>query len=160
MPGGCLRVAPHRVPAGLGPWLRGIVGGSPEGADDRIRSCGGYVGGCDPLGPAEPVPPLTSGGIARGDDAAALGAILWVLHEQGRQPPRRRGDIGAPATGVHLRRQRVQAGDAVPRAGEAIAMHGRLLRAEPAHVNPALITTRATKLPDVSHAYLTPEWPS
>jgi hypothetical protein len=61
---------------------------------------------------------------------------------------------------VHLRRQRVQAGDAVPRAGEAIAMHGRLLRAEPAHVNPALITTRATKLPDVSHAYLTPEWPS
>jgi hypothetical protein len=130
--GGCWRVAPRRVPAGLGPWLRGIVGGPPEGADDHIRSCGGYVGWCDPLGPAEPVPPLTSGGIARGDDVAALGAVLRVLHEQGRQPPRRRSDVGAPATGVHLRRQRVQAGDAIAhRAGGAVALHGPLLKAGP-----------------------------
>src|SRR5215470_12706967 len=110
-PGGCWWVAARRVPAGPGPRLREIVGRAPEGADDRIRGRGGRVGGRDPLGPAEPVPPVTGGGVARGDDVTALRAVVRVLHEQGRQSPRRRGDVGAPATGVHLRRQHVQACD-------------------------------------------------
>src|SRR5215471_12002306 len=170
--GGCWWAA-HRVPAGLGPGLRGIVGGPLEGADYRIRRCGGCVGRCDPLGPAEPVPPAASDGVARGDDVAAPWAVVWVLHEQGRQSPRRRGDVGAPATRVHLRRQHVQAGDAVPRlAGVTGAVHGRSGLDRPggpghpnrrpgrsSRVNPAPTATRATELPDVSHAYLPPNGP-
>jgi hypothetical protein len=61
---------------------------------------------------------------------------------------------------VHLRRQHVEAGDAVPRrAGVAVATHGRLLRAGPGGQHGHGYGD-ATKLSDVSHAYLTPEWPS
>src|SRR5438046_707401 len=82
----------------------GLVRGPLEGPDDRIRRGGRRVGGRNPLGPAEPVPPVLSGGIECGDDVAALGMIVRVLHEQGRKTPSRGGDVGAPAAGAQLRR--------------------------------------------------------
>jgi hypothetical protein len=59
----------------------------------------GAVGGRDPLGRAEPVPPVPGGGIERSHNVAALWAVVRVLHEQGRQPPRRGGDAGALSRG-------------------------------------------------------------
>jgi hypothetical protein len=64
---------------------------------------------------------------------------------------------------VHLRRQSVQAGDAFARrVGATVAMHGRLLRAGQAGQprKPSPDNDARHKLPDVSHAYLTPEWSS
>jgi hypothetical protein len=43
--------------------------------------------------------------------------VVRVLHDQGREPPGWRGEVGRPAPGAQLRREHVQARNRVPHLG-------------------------------------------
>ena len=58
----------------------------PEGRDNFVRRYGRHMHGGDPLGPTEPVPPVIGAAVGCGDNVRPYGAVVWILHEQGREP--------------------------------------------------------------------------